>query len=53
MLVLGQIVEIAPKDSQPLRTVITVRPELDLARVSQLFLWIPNETRSSETEAAR
>ncbi len=52
MLVLGTIIEIAPKESQPLRTVITVRPELDLSRVSQLFLWIPNETRPGEQGGA-
>ena len=47
-----RFVEIAPKESQPLRTVITVRPELDLSRVSQLFLWIPNETRPGEQGGA-
>lgn len=40
-LVVGEIVEISPKDIQPLRTVITVRPVIDPARVSQVLLWIP------------
>jgi cell shape-determining protein MreC len=40
-LVVGEIIEISPKDVQPLRTVITVRPIIDPSRVSQVFLWIP------------
>lgn len=43
-LVVGEIVEVAPKDIQPLRTVITVRPVIDPSRVSQVFLWIPDES---------
>lgn len=39
-MVLGEIVEVAPKDSQPLRTVITVKPQIDPTRVSQVYVWI-------------
>lgn len=42
-LVVGEIVEISPKDIQPLRTVITVRPVIDPSRVSQVILWIPED----------
>lgn len=41
-MVVGEVVEVAPKDSQPLRTVITVRPMIDPTRVSQVFLWLPD-----------
>ena len=46
-LVVGEIVEISPKDVQPLRTVITVRPVVDPARVSQVLLWIPEDSVSA------
>lgn len=39
MLVLGRVVRVEPKESQPLRQVVTVRPEADLRRVSQVVLY--------------
>lgn len=52
-MVLGEIVEVAPKDSQPLRTVITVRPMLDPTRVSQVFIWIPDADARGAREGER
>ncbi|MGP1309495.1 MAG: rod shape-determining protein MreC [Phycisphaerales bacterium] len=52
MLILGEIVEAAPRDSQPLRTVITVRPVIDPTRVSQVSLWIPDDSRPADAGGA-
>lgn len=41
MKVLGRVVEVKPKETQPLRKMVTVRPEMDLRRVSQVVLYTP------------
>ena len=41
MLVLGRVVRVEPKETQPLRQVVTVRPEADLRRLSQVILHTP------------
>jgi len=43
MLVLGRVVRVEPKETQPLRMVVTVRPEADLRRLSQVILHTPTE----------
>lgn len=49
-LVVGEIIEVAPKDTQPLRTVVTVRPVIDPARASQVFLWLPEPDAGARSE---
>lgn len=41
MKVLGRVVEVKPKETQPLRKMVTVKPDLDLRRVSQVVLYTP------------
>ncbi len=41
MKVLGLVVEVKPKETQPLRKMVTVKPDLDLRRVSQVVLHTP------------
>ncbi|MGD9693175.1 MAG: rod shape-determining protein MreC [Phycisphaerales bacterium] len=41
MKVLGRVVEVKPKETQPLRKMVTVKPDIDLRRVSQVVLYTP------------
>lgn len=48
-LIVGRVVSVGPKPNQPLRMVITVRPEFDLRRLSQVILLTPG---TSEPEGS-
>ncbi len=40
-LIVGRVVSVGPKPNQPLRMVVTVKPEFDLRRLSQVILLTP------------
>lgn len=40
-LIVGRVISVGPKPNQPLRLVVTVRPEFDLRRLSQVILLTP------------
>jgi hypothetical protein len=42
-LIVGRVVSVGPKPSSPLRLVVTVRPEYDLRRLSQVILLTPGD----------
>lgn len=41
MFVVGRVERVEAKPEQPLRQVVTVRPEMDLRRVSEVLLFVP------------
>ncbi|MEC9374150.1 MAG: rod shape-determining protein MreC [Planctomycetota bacterium] len=41
MLILGRVDSIAPSEQNPLRSIITVRPDMDLTRVREVVLRVP------------
>ena len=41
MLIIGKIVRVEPKPTEPLRQVITVRPVYDLSRLGEVVVRIP------------
>lgn len=44
MLALGRVTAVEPKETQPLRKVVTVKPEMDLRRVSDVTVLMPRES---------
>ena len=44
MFLVGLVERVEPKAEQPLRQVVTVRPEMDLKRVGEVMLFVPRAT---------
>lgn len=47
MLILGRVESVAPSEEQPLRRIITVTPQIDLARVLRVTLRTPENEEAS------
>lgn len=41
MFVLGRVEKVEPAPGEPLRRIVTVRPVVDLRRISEVVLWVP------------
>jgi cell shape-determining protein MreC len=52
MLVVGEVVEVAPAPDEPTRTIITVAPSVPLQRVSEVVLRVPLDPQSETAGGA-